>query len=633
MYRSTDGGYNWTFRSKPDNIMEFGIDPTNPDIIVGWGYTNPSGLVKRSTDGGLIWSTVYTPTVAADLANIYSVVFAPSNHNVIYMKGSNVSNGILKSTDNGLTWTKINYFATIGKTFSNGNLDVDPLDENIVYVVIFNDHPYKSTDGGSTWTEMTSGIDDGSGYTIAVNPYNRNNLFFGSWTNVKYYVSNNAGASWTYTGLQESNPFKIFFDIDRTTIYADTNSNTYKSTNGGTSWQTIPTTGITASIIYPAENLAVSGEIFGMDNAAVFRTYQNYIPKFDQSSIVLTTQSNAGVYHPGDVLNYSFTLKNTGPASATSPYVTFALPSGLSFISGSATSDGRTVSPDPVSGKIVTIVANNLSYNNSIPITFQARINDDFLGEAGFLPVVRSNEDINGTMVSGVSITVVSKTAISSGSNANFPEHYTYEISSGPKYVGSAVPKIVLSQGEGELLIPITASSIDLSIKSEINNVNFTSLFPKEDKPNITLPWAEGLNTVSNIAHIFAVSSFNGYPVEKTENPFTLILSFDAKKVLASNLLVSDLRIAHYNKTKGKWELVPNPVILTGNKFEVATTTTDFGFYAVVYPGQSLNLAPLPVLREQTPTPILPVEEVKPKLTPPTPPTPKPKTCILFWCW
>src|SRR3990172_5913013 len=71
------------------------VDPTNSDVI----YIN--GVLK-TTDGGLTWD------VHSQGFGIipYDVIVDPNNPLIIYSCGDGFQMGIVKSRDGGLTWTK-----------------------------------------------------------------------------------------------------------------------------------------------------------------------------------------------------------------------------------------------------------------------------------------------------------------------------------------------------------------------------------------------------------------------------------------------------------------------------------------------------------------------------------------------
>ena len=87
-------------------INAIAISPTNAQIVL---IGSASGGIWRSTDGG----TTFTPVTdnQVDLA-VGTIAFAPSNSSIVYAGMGDQDNGyfgtgVLKSTDAGMTWTKI----------------------------------------------------------------------------------------------------------------------------------------------------------------------------------------------------------------------------------------------------------------------------------------------------------------------------------------------------------------------------------------------------------------------------------------------------------------------------------------------------------------------------------------------
>jgi photosystem II stability/assembly factor-like uncharacterized protein len=137
-----------------------------------WFAGAASGGIWKTIDAGTTWTEI-----SGDMnnLNISTMVMAPSNSNVIYVgtgegsfqNGSTSGNGsgIFKSIDKGLTWTQL-ASTTDASSFANvTRLVVDPSDENVVVVSTVSpnmrDFPeasgiYRSTDGGSTWTNTFS---------------------------------------------------------------------------------------------------------------------------------------------------------------------------------------------------------------------------------------------------------------------------------------------------------------------------------------------------------------------------------------------------------------------------------------------------------------------------------------------
>lgn len=424
LFKSIDGGYTWSLvnSSVIPNIVT--VDPTDPNILLANDNTSPGLDLIRSSDGGVSWTTVLT-----DIYYPLDIQFAPSNHNVVFTHGnSTTAAGLYKSTDNGITWSSISFFANKGMI--RQGLSIDPLDENIVYVATYTTGgPYKSTDGGQNWTAINTGIPTNrrDGYSISVSPHDGNLVFYGNWCCELYYRSTDAGANWSQVldlaSLGQYNAAKVLFDLsDVNIVYAGGDyQRLYKSTDGGITWTQFSATGLTYNYpYYSRTSLKRSGELIGTDYAKNFVIWENYIPKFHTSTFTVSNLSRSSGYRPGDTLEFTFTLNNSGPVKGTSPQVRIVLPSsGVSYVVGSTTRDRATISPDPISGKTITVSTNDVSYNDSIQITFQATIDSGASGNITIDPTVTSDEDTSGTTISAITINVTPGTSTSGSSSGS----------------------------------------------------------------------------------------------------------------------------------------------------------------------------------------------------------------------
>ncbi len=196
------------FNYQMNAVQGFGTD-----TIYGLGYSqfsvptaNRRSSFFRSTNAGATWQTVdivanvVTPAFTAP--NLSKMTF-PSR-NVGYAVGSR--NGVYKTSNGGTTWTSINPFPAlnenIGGTYVNYT-GIHAIDDNTIFVVgnMFTTsnvrRVYKTTDGGTTWTDISGSINTQlpSGNMLNVLFSDANNGYvIGS--NV-IFVTNNSGASWT----------------------------------------------------------------------------------------------------------------------------------------------------------------------------------------------------------------------------------------------------------------------------------------------------------------------------------------------------------------------------------------------------------------------------------------------------
>jgi len=204
VWKSIDGGRVWSpvFDSQPvASIGAIAVAPSAPDTVyVGSGESTlrdsmgfGNGMYK-STDAGKTW----THLGLDQTHHIGRVAVDPKNPNVVFVAAighlyaANPDRGVFRSRDGGKTWQKVLY-----KDENIGAVDVviDPTNSNIVYAGLWNARRppwytysptngpgggiFKSTDGGSTWTQLKNGLPpEGIGRTgIAVSPTNPRRVY------------------------------------------------------------------------------------------------------------------------------------------------------------------------------------------------------------------------------------------------------------------------------------------------------------------------------------------------------------------------------------------------------------------------------------------------------------------------
>jgi photosystem II stability/assembly factor-like uncharacterized protein len=175
MYKSTDAGRTWQRLGLRDSqmIAAIAVDPANPDrlfvAVLGHPYgPNPERGVFRSTDGGRTFDKVLFKD---DYTSANEVLLDPRNPNVLYatlwsqqqsfIEGQGFGNagmGIFKSTDGGTTWAQLSEGLP---AILQANIAIAPSDPNILYAAIAPGQGpigfYKSTDAGAHWFQAIRG--------------------------------------------------------------------------------------------------------------------------------------------------------------------------------------------------------------------------------------------------------------------------------------------------------------------------------------------------------------------------------------------------------------------------------------------------------------------------------------------
>ena len=184
VWRSTDYGSNWTplfDNESTGSIGAIAVAPSNPNIIYvgsGAGIIRPDlstgdGLYK-STDTGKTWKKIGLP----DSQMIAAIDVDPRNPDRFFVAvlghpyGPNAERGVFRSTDGGATMQKVLYK---DEYTSANEVHIDSSDPNIVYAGLWVQQQsyieggafggtgggiFKSTDGGTTWKQLTDGLPD-----------------------------------------------------------------------------------------------------------------------------------------------------------------------------------------------------------------------------------------------------------------------------------------------------------------------------------------------------------------------------------------------------------------------------------------------------------------------------------------
>ena len=174
--KSTDGGASWIFPSSvlASKFYRISVHPTNPQELVAG--TNAGGF--RSTDGGTNWTRVIDPTQYQDVADI---VRNPSNPLILYATTwderrwcarptaqCNISAPrVLKSTDGGATWAEKSSGLPVSSPTVRVNrlsLAISTTNPSVIYLATSildspsatteASHVYKTSDGAESWSDL-----------------------------------------------------------------------------------------------------------------------------------------------------------------------------------------------------------------------------------------------------------------------------------------------------------------------------------------------------------------------------------------------------------------------------------------------------------------------------------------------
>jgi photosystem II stability/assembly factor-like uncharacterized protein len=257
IYKSTDGGTTWKHMGLADAQMigRVRVDPSNCDrvFVAALGHTfgpNAERGVFRSSDGGSTWQKVL---FGDELSGAVDLSIDPSNPQVVYaslwevfrkpwlLSSGGESSGLFKSTDGGTTWTELSGrpglpAGPLGKI----GVSVSPADPNRVYAIVeaAEGGVFRSDDAGATWqrTENNSARRQRAFYytRIYADPVVRDRVYV---LNTSFYRSDDAGATFTSIGTPHGDNHDLWIAPNNNSRMVEGNDGGANvSTNGGQTW-------------------------------------------------------------------------------------------------------------------------------------------------------------------------------------------------------------------------------------------------------------------------------------------------------------------------------------------------------------------------------------------------------------
>ena len=297
VYKSSDAGETWQFGGLYDagQIGGVRIHPTNPDIA--WVAANGDAFrpnaergVFKTTDGGKTWrKTLFI----SDKVGAMDVELQPGNPNVVYAWMSHLERkpwtiisgskegGFYKSTDGGETFTKI----TTGlpnELIGKGNLAVTAAKPDRVYALI-EAKPgggfYRSDDSGQTWglvNPQGSLIQRPFYYTtLGADPTNADVVYAGA---EGFFKSTDAGKTFTSLRTPHGDNHDIWINPnDGNTMVQANDGGANVSFDGGRTWST--------------QMNQPTAEIYGVWLDKKF-PYNLYGAQQDNSTVIITSQAD-----------------------------------------------------------------------------------------------------------------------------------------------------------------------------------------------------------------------------------------------------------------------------------------------------------------------------------------------------
>jgi photosystem II stability/assembly factor-like uncharacterized protein len=263
VYKSTDGGENWTNVGLKDSehIAKILVNPGDGNNVLAcatghlWDDNDERG-VYQTTDGGKTWTKVLAGANGSsgcamiarstkEPKTIYAAMWDFRRQGWTFRSGG-LGSGLFKSTDGGMTWKEINESNAKGlppKPYGRIAVQVAPSKPQVVYANIEAEKGrglYRSNDAGATWTKL-----DASNFMVwrpfyfgnlIVDPKDENKIFK---PDLILLLSNDGGKTFNVVSNAAHGDFHdVWIDPKNTNIViAGDDGGLWRSEDGGNRWK------------------------------------------------------------------------------------------------------------------------------------------------------------------------------------------------------------------------------------------------------------------------------------------------------------------------------------------------------------------------------------------------------------
>ena len=209
IYKTTNGGATWYLKSINANFKDIVYSPTNSNIIYATKASSAGAVFYRSMNGGNTWTlsgvglpiNAYRMSIGVSVgSSVIYVVAANSNGFIgIYSSGNGGLSFSLKSSTPNILGYSITGNDNASQAWYDLAIEVDPVHADTLYVGGVN--TWKSTDGGVTWSIVGHWVGNASvaavhadQHCLKISPIT-GDLYNGNDGGI--YKTSDYGSSWT----------------------------------------------------------------------------------------------------------------------------------------------------------------------------------------------------------------------------------------------------------------------------------------------------------------------------------------------------------------------------------------------------------------------------------------------------
>jgi photosystem II stability/assembly factor-like uncharacterized protein len=314
IYKTVNGGEDWELKKEAsedygdeqsDTIYTIEIDPFDSNKILAGSR---HGTVFKSENGGTNWETIYNESGLTLTGVVSDITYDPEAEGVVYLTSGFfdvwdlVGNGMYKSINGGLTWTRLENGLEEKTQFSD--LVLDPQHHNVLYVangmetngdIVGEDsgYLYRSENAGAAWERIDIGLAvGGTPFTlnaVAIHPENSNRIY-ALGQDQRVLISEDRGVTWELiidSGLIGIGTFVEYDPVDFSVMYATTYADgVFKSIDSGRTWEAINGKEIAFAYVEGfSADPNIAGKIYSQTFEAGFQYSQDYGSNWQQGHL------------------------------------------------------------------------------------------------------------------------------------------------------------------------------------------------------------------------------------------------------------------------------------------------------------------------------------------------------------
>lgn len=240
IWKTTNGGAGYTPIGDSLPYVSVGsivVNPKKPSTIyISLGdhlnSSNYSRGVYKSLNGGISWKPTQLDWAFTNYRAIRKITMSPADTSILYAA---TSDGLYRTINGGAQWTRLrtgHHTDVVFKPNNNTN------DGSIIYAGTEAGDIVRSTDGGTTWTQIYTS--NGSGIRLSVTVADPNTIAASHYRpNTVVYSRNQGTAFTTCAGTMIQNPDMFILSQTNANVFYYGGVDLHKSSNMGSTWTQI----------------------------------------------------------------------------------------------------------------------------------------------------------------------------------------------------------------------------------------------------------------------------------------------------------------------------------------------------------------------------------------------------------